>query len=329
MGLDLTDWGAASQVISHWIEAGQIGQIVVDPANAGKTLADAISTFMASLKDRNTSAAVQAKYRILLDGKLLPWARAHRYTMLSDMTLDRLAAFRQSWPYAPRTKALAQSRLRAFFEWCKRREYVARNPAEELERIRVDVAPTMPFSPSEMTAILNAARTLAKVGRYGPTSYARLPALVLVMRWTGLRISDAATLPWSAVVGNKVFVYTQKTGVPVYVPVPPIVTEALNALPRTTDDTHIFWTGRGKPRSAATIWDRMLRRAFREAKLPDAHSHRFRDTFAVGLLLTGVELADVSVLLGHKSIRVTQAHYSPWILARQQRLESAVVASWG
>lgn len=37
------------------------------------------------------------------------------------------------------------------------------------------------------------------------------------------------------------------------------------------------------------------------------HAHRFRDTFAISLLLKGVDLANVSILLGHSSIKVTEA----------------------
>jgi hypothetical protein len=38
----------------------------------------------------------------------------------------------------------------------------------------------------------------------------------------------------------------------------------------------------------------------------------------------GVSLADVSVLLGHQLLRVTEKHYSPWVKARQKQLEATV-----
>jgi integrase len=46
-----------------------------------------------------------------------------------------------------------------------------------------------------------------------------------------------------------------------------------------------------------------------------------RDTFAVELLLAGVSLDKVSKLLGHKSTRVTEKHYAPWVKARKDQLE--------
>jgi len=58
------------------------------------------------------------------------------------------------------------------------------------------------------------------------------------------------------------------------------------------------------------------------------HAHRFRDTFAVELLLAGVPLERVSVLLGHSSVKITQKHYNPWVLARQEQLEADVMRTW-
>jgi DDE family transposase/integrase-like protein len=57
-------------------------------------------------------------------------------------------------------------------------------------------------------------------------------------------------------------------------------------------------------------------------------AHRFRDTFAVELLLTGTSIEEVAVLLGHSNIKVTQKHYNPWVLKRQKLLEANVEQSW-
>ena len=46
------------------------------------------------------------------------------------------------------------------------------------------------------------------------------------------------------------------------------------------------------------------------------------------LLLKGTPIEEVAVLLGHSSIRVTEKHYSPWVKARQQRVEGHVRNAW-
>jgi site-specific recombinase XerD len=58
------------------------------------------------------------------------------------------------------------------------------------------------------------------------------------------------------------------------------------------------------------------------------HPQGFRDTFAVSLLLNGIELSHVSILLGNSSIKITERHYSPWIKARQEQLEADVRRMW-
>jgi integrase/recombinase XerD len=65
-----------------------------------------------------------------------------------------------------------------------------------------------------------------------------------------------------------------------------------------------------------------------DPNVPNSHPHRFRDTFAVSLLLKGVPLDSVSKLLGHSSIKITERHYAPWVKARQDQLEAEVRRIW-
>jgi integrase/recombinase XerD len=46
------------------------------------------------------------------------------------------------------------------------------------------------------------------------------------------------------------------------------------------------------------------------------------------LLLKGVSLENVSKLLGHSSIKITERHYAPWVKARQEQLEAEVRRIW-
>jgi integrase len=89
-----------------------------------------------------------------------------------------------------------------------------------------------------------------------------------------------------------------------------------------------FWSGAGKLATAVRVWETRLRKVFDLARIPDGHAHRFRDTFAVELLLAGVPMERVSVLLGHSSIRVTERHYSPWVRSRQEQLEADIASAW-
>jgi len=119
-------------------------------------------------------------------------------------------------------------------------------------------------------------------------------------------------------------VYTQKTGQPVYVPLPPVVDESLA---KSGSGELLFWSGHGNPKSAVADWQRSLCRLFILAGVDDGHAHRFRDTFAVALLEKGVPLETVAILLGN-TIKIAEKHYEPWVRSRQIALEDAVRRSW-
>ncbi|MGD0716213.1 MAG: site-specific integrase, partial [Gaiellaceae bacterium] len=146
-------------------------------------------------------------------------------------------------------------------------------------------------------------RDLAQVATpaEGKLNAHRLKTLVLLMRYTGMRVSDAVMLTTERLDGKRLFLYTQKTGVPVYTVLPDSVLKALEATPRITAKNY-FWSGQSKHESIAGLWEKRLKKVFDLAGVSkgegNAVSHRFRDTFAVELLLAGVPIERVSVLLG-------------------------------
>jgi integrase/recombinase XerD len=155
------------------------------------------------------------------------------------------------------------------------------------------------------------------------------------MRWSGLAIKDAVTLERSRISADgSVFLYRAKTGVPVYVPLPPRVHQLLRSLP-SENPRYFFWSGNGDPATCKRGWTRALARLFKLANIqkPDktpkrCHSHMLRDTFAVELLLAGVPIDQVSLLLGHSSVKVTEKHYAPFVKARQEQLAQSARKAW-
>jgi hypothetical protein len=150
---------------------------------------------------------------------------------------------------------------------------------------------------------------------------------VLLLRYSGLRIGDVVSLPRERIADGKLFLYTAKTGTPVWCPLCDAVIQALDAV-RGTSEKYFFWTGQGKLKSAVGDWQRSLKDLLSLAEGSGGHPHRFRHTFAVERLLAGVPIERVSVLLGHSSTRITEKQYSAWVRARQEQLEADVRASW-
>jgi integrase len=93
-----------------------------------------------------------------------------------------------------------------------------------------------------------------------------------------------------------------------------------------------FWSRKCDHRTLAGMWTPRIRRMNQYVNFIDDNgepmqfrSHMLRDTFAVELLLAGVTLEKVSKLLGHKSIRVTEKHYAPWVKSRTAQLEDEMM----
>lgn len=149
---------------------------------------------------------------------------------------------------------------------------------------KVDTPPTLPFSDDEVERTLEAARGFKIQGSYGKDNPVRVVAYVYLLRYSGLRISDATGLAKDRVTEDgRLFLHMQhKTRVPVYVPLPPFVIAALRDLHELFPDRlYYFWTGSGKLETAVKSWKRTLARVFELAGVKGGHAHRFRDTFSV------------------------------------------------
>src|SRR6516164_6403344 len=59
-----------------------------------------------------------------------------------------------------------------------------------------------------------------------------------------------------------------------------------------------------------------------------ATPHMLGNDCVVEALLSGMRLEDVSTILGHSSVRVTEKPSMPWVRARQANLNQSVKQSW-
>lgn len=314
--LDLRSWQAAADLVRGWEASGEVG--VVRPEVP--TVQEAVEKFIAYQNSRALSAETIRKYENLLRRRLLSWCEKKGYRLLKQLTVDALREFQITWDDGAIYAIKNLERLRAFFEFALEAQWTARNPVSSLKRPKSIDRPTLPFTDDEMT------RILAACDRYAGNRE-RIKAFILTMRYSGLRIGDVIALDNAHLDDNKLLLYTAKTGTPVYVPLPPFVLAALKDLD-TNGSGRFFSTGNAKPQTARANWSRYLDTVFQLAKIKNGHSHRFRDTFAVSLLAKGVSIENVSMLLGHSSVKVTERHYRPWVRTLQKQLEADVARTW-
>jgi integrase len=146
-----------------------------------------------------------------------------------------------------------------------------------------------------------------------------------LMRHSGLRLGDACTLARDRIKDGVLQLRTEKGGTVVRLPLHPDVLAALGKIPKVGN--YCFWTGKSKRRTVTNLWQSLFLSMFKRAGIA-GHSHQLRHTFAVSLLTKGVSMENLSVLLAHKNIRITQKTYSAFTPARRDALEQAVRSVW-
>ncbi len=300
------------------------------------TVEEAVRDFLSDEEARQLAKTTTCQSKTLFQKQLINWARGESLNFIDELTTVRLREFRASWKNGALTTQRKHHRLNGFFDFCIENEWLQKNPSKKMKPVQVSPDPTDYFTPSEMEKIIDGTYVYGgwRGGRDFEHRATRLRALILLMRWSGLSILDAVTLERRRLHDDRLLLYRHKTKVPVYVPLPPDVAELLDRLPNS-NSRYFFWSGNGDPHTAKKAWQRSLRLLFRTVnlKIEDSvpkrcHPHMFRDTFAVELLLAGVSLDQVSLLLGHSSIKITEKHYAPFVKARQQQLEISARMAW-
>jgi integrase len=160
----------------------------------------------------------------------------------------------------------------------------------------------------------------------------RLKTLILLMRWTGLRLSDAVRVTADMIDGDVLYMETQKASTKVQIPLPAEVVHALSIM-TPYEGGYYFWKRRTEGSDANTPvsnYTGALINVFERAGIKRNHklSHRFRNTFAVDLLTKGVPLETVSIMLGHQSVQTTERYYADFTAGYMDRAELLVRQAW-
>lgn len=303
------NWNVAVRKAAEWELIGE----AVDPA-ARPSIAQACAAFLRDMEAQNLAHETQRKMKLLIR-QLQEYCAAHELTSMSDLNLPRLRDFRAGWKLSPSTASKQIERLRSIYkfwaaaDWCP-------NYAQQLKAPRVDATPTLPLTQDQVVSLIAACDRL---GVEDALTQERMRVLLLVLRYTGLRIGDATQLHSSQIEGTRLILRQTKTKVPVMMPLPAFLLHRLEAI--KMESGHYFKPGTARTDVDAGNWRRRWRKVAALANLPGVHPHQLRDSFAVGLLDAGVAIETVSTLLGHSSIRITERHYAPWVKSRQLHLE--------
>lgn len=322
----------------------QIKQVAQEQAAAVArqiTVADALKEWIASKK---ITSASTAELHTIFSRKFQSWATENDIEFLHLITRRMLSAWRSEWSpeakrkydrMAPGTQEQFRSRIQQFFRRAILNEIIGKDPSVVLDRIKFQSEKTMPLTSEQFDLVVAATYLYDRDRkREGQRVGSWLRALFLAMRWSGLRISDVLMLPKVGVHNGRLTLVTQKSKKEYDYPLAEPAVTALLELPlrKGIHPDYFFWSTCCSPQNLKGNWTPAIKELNRYLKLTNDkgepmafRSHMLRDTFAVELLLQGVDIEKVSRLLTHSSVRTTEKYYAHWVKSRQADLEDAFV----
>lgn len=323
--LQTRDWQRALRRIDA-LESGQAR------SRALPDLAEAIEFYIEDGAARNLRDSTLISYRTLLAHLQAAFPRL----TVDEITVEDLTRFRAQRrvpargenPERPVSSATSRKELealRAFFRFAVAQGWRGDNPAAAVKAPRDTSVGALPFERHEIAALLSACDRIENHHRASAErARLRARALVFVLLYTGLRISDAAQLrrsQYDARSGYLTLRTTKKTGAPIRLQLADPAVHALDKLPREHSD-YWLWSGDCDLKTIVNSLRRTVAMLGRLAGV-HAHPHRFRDSFASELLTQGADIRTVSLLLGHTSVKTTEKHYSHFVSAHQLLLDAA------
>lgn len=213
--------------------------------------------------------------------------------------------------HAPATVHAALSEIHSFCHFCMRYGYLADDPMRFVDRPRIPDRSPRALSRAQLHTLTQALSADSPY-RGWHTHHTRNQRAIVLLLYTGLRLSEAAALRWQDVDLETLTITVRpehsKFGRSRAVPIHPRLLLELRKV-ELPEPAHAVIDGRDgqplKPKSFAHIFERWL------LKLGlDITAHQLRHSFATELLRGGADLERIRQALGHKRLDSTQIYLS-------------------
>jgi site-specific recombinase XerD len=298
---------------------------------------DAVKEFIAWGRRKERTRKI---YRWSLGG-FCNYLHERRIGLLREVDAPHVDGFLKSQGWSDNSQRGALDNIRQLFGWCvKSRRWISFSPAEDKGLSIPKPDPLrMPFTLEEIS------RIVAAIERMTPKSRDRARAAALLLLYTGMRVCDVAFAEREYLTPSGAFDYWMiKTGRPITAP-PQLHQDAIDALSalspsriyyfqpdapddyrearlalRTKKDFESLMPGyRARVQNIMRHVKGVLRLAGITGK---GCCHRFRDTFAISMLLGGQDVFTVSRFLGHRETKTTEG-YLKLVPEYRERLSAA------
>lgn len=313
------------------------------PRKGAMTIEAAAQDFLAS-KEGGADSSLRLYTRAVTHFRA--FVEAHELVYLKQIEWTHLRDYFRE--YGPKWEATTRegrlTHLRVFFNYCTKpsRRWIDFSPAAEpglTQNANGTSVPRQPFPPEEITQIL------AAIERMPAELRDRARALVLLLLYTGMRISDATFFERAYLTPRATAdYYAIKNGERIKIPpeVPQRVVDALAKLPASRvyffqEDRADDYLGARKALREGQDFGKLMSNY--EERIDEATKlvtmvlelagitgfvtsacHRFRDTFAVNFLVGGGDIYTLSQMLGHSDVKITSDHYLNLVDSYRERM---------
>jgi len=192
----------------------------------------------------------------------------------------------------------------AFFNYCVDRDYMIVNPIFRRKEFKPKTQSYTPrwFHDAELQQIFN----------YFDDAGGLAPVWFRTLAYTGMRLSEALNLEWSAInLENRIIrVQTntknyQNRSLPIHIRLLPYLMAIHN------DNHYVFSNGNGGRYCTGNAWYKRLQTALKQLGLQQTGLHAFRHSFGSALARSGAHPKEIQELLGHADIKMAMwyVHY--------------------
>jgi intergrase/recombinase len=218
---------------------------------------NAVNGFLAVCETNGIKESTIRKYRNPL--KLLAaFAKSNNTCCVADIKVSDLDIFRAGRHVAPITSLKELETLRQFWTYCMARNLCKENVAQKIKGPTITSPNDVePYSVTEVDQIIAATQT------FGRTQYERVraKAIIMVLRYTALRIGDVAVLRRDRITMQNgrwvIFLRATKNKKSIFLPIPGQMKEALDAVPiprkALPGCPYYFWSGDAKVKSIVSV----------------------------------------------------------------------------
>ena len=188
--------------------------------------------------------------------------------------------------------------LSSFFGWLYSKGMITKNPISGISSIKVEKVIKKPFSDEELEKMRRSLQDVKEI------------AIIEFMYATGVRVSELCSINLSDVDFSGKFVKVFGKGskeriVPISISAIWHLRQYLQE--RGYEEGALFLNRRNKRYKPAGI-EALLVRVGEKSDIENVHPHRFRRTLATNLLKKGMQIEEVSKILGHSKLDTTMIY---------------------